>query len=113
MPPALTPEQEDFVAAGRDFCAREGGTREQRDRLTGGGRHPHSPELYRRMADLGWLGVATPEAYGGAGGGLVDLCLFLEETACGMAPIAGFGVTSIVGGAVGRFGTEDQKRELL
>ena len=64
---------------------RECGTREQRDALTGGGRHPHNQELYKKMADLGWLGVAIPEEYGGSGGGLVDLCLFLEETARGQA----------------------------
>ncbi len=110
---SLTDEQQDFVAALRDFCQREAGTREQRDALTDGGRHPHNPGLYRQMADLGWLGVATPEEYGGAGGGLVDLCLFLEETARGMAPIAGFGVSEIVGGAYERFGTEEQKHEIL
>jgi alkylation response protein AidB-like acyl-CoA dehydrogenase len=109
----LTPEQEDFRAAVRDFCRRECGTREQRDALTDGGRHPHNQELYERMAELGWLGVATPEAYGGAGGGLVDMCLFLEETARGMAPIGGFGVSSIVGGAYERFGSEEQKQEIL
>ncbi len=110
---ALTHEQEDFVAAVRDFCARECGTREQRDALTDGGKHPHNQALYAQMAELGWLGVATPEAYGGAGGGLVDMCLFLEETARGMAPIGGFGVSAIVGGAYERFGTEEQKREIL
>ncbi len=109
----LTHEQQDFVAAVRDFCQRECGTREQRDRLTGGGRHPHNQEIYRQMADLGWLGVATPEEYGGSGGGLVDLCLFLEETTRGMAPIGGFGVTEIVAGAYLRFGTDEQKQEML
>ncbi len=113
MSVTFTPEQEDFRAAIRDFCARECGTREQRDRLTDGGRHPHSVELYGRMAELGWLGVAVPEAYGGAGGGLVDMCLFLEETARGLAPVGGFGVSSIVAGAVERFGTEPQKQQLL
>jgi isovaleryl-CoA dehydrogenase len=110
---AFTPEQEDFRGALRDFCARECGTREQRDRLTGNGRHAHNQALYERMAELGWLGVATPEAYGGAGGGLVDMCLFLEETARGMAPIGGFGVSAIVGGAYERFGTDAQKAEIL
>jgi hypothetical protein len=38
----LSPEQEDFVAAIRDFCTRECGTREQRDQLTDGGRHAHN-----------------------------------------------------------------------
>ena len=109
----LTHEQQDFVAAVRDFCQRECGTREQRDKLTDGGRHPHNQALYQQMADLGWLGVATPEEYGGAGGGLVDMCLFLEETTRGLAPIGGFGVTEIVGGAYERFGTDEQKRAML
>ncbi|MEA2294934.1 MAG: hypothetical protein QOE86_2573 [Solirubrobacteraceae bacterium] len=109
----LTSEQQDFVAAVRDFAKRECGTREQRDKLTDGGRHPHNQDLYRQMAELGWLGVALPEAYGGAGGGLVDMCLFLEETARGLVPIGGFGVSSIVAGAYERFGTEDQKAAML
>jgi alkylation response protein AidB-like acyl-CoA dehydrogenase len=109
----LSDEQREFVAALRDFCRRECGTREQRDALTGGGRKPHNQDLYRQMADLGWLGVAIPEAYGGSGGGLVDLCLFLEETARGMAPIGGFGVSMIVAGAIERFGTDEQKEQLL
>jgi isovaleryl-CoA dehydrogenase len=109
----LTDEQRDFAEAVRDFCRRECGTREQRDALTGGGRHPHNQELYERVAELGWLGVAIPEEYGGSGGGMVDLCLFLEESSRGMAPIGAFGVTMIVGGAYERFGSEEQKRAML
>ena len=45
----------------------------------------HNQELYEKMAELGWLGVSIPEEYGGAGGGVVDLCLLLEETARGLA----------------------------
>ena len=48
----LSPEQEAFRDAVRDFCARECGTREQRDRLTDGGRHGHSQALYDHMAGL-------------------------------------------------------------
>ncbi|MTD44574.1 acyl-CoA dehydrogenase [Conexibacter sp. W3-3-2] len=108
----LTNEQQDFVAAIRDFCARECGTREQRDALDSR-QHPHNAEIYKKMADLGWLGVAIPEEHGGSGGGLVDLCLFLEETARGMAPIGGFGVTMIVAGTYERFGTPEQKDRIL
>jgi isovaleryl-CoA dehydrogenase len=110
---SLTDEQQDFVAAVRDFCERECGTREQRDALTGGGRHPHNPDLYRKIAELGWLGVAIPEQHGGSGGGMVDLCLFLETTAYGMAPIGAFGVSMITAAAFERYGTEAQKREVL
>jgi alkylation response protein AidB-like acyl-CoA dehydrogenase len=109
----LTDEQQDFVAAIRDFCRRECVTREQRDALTARGRHPHNPELYAKVAELGWLGVAVDEEFGGTGGSMVDLCLFLEETSRGMAPIGAFGVTMISAGAVERFGTDAQKDEVL
>jgi alkylation response protein AidB-like acyl-CoA dehydrogenase len=65
------------------------------------------------MADLGWLGISLPEEYGGAGQGMTDLCLFLEETAYGRAPISGFGTTIITAAAYEKFGTEEQKRIIL
>src|SRR5688572_17195475 len=113
MPLTLSDEQRQFTEAVRDFCKRECGTREQRDALTDGGRKPHNPDLYKKMADLGWLGISVPEEYGGSGGGMVDMCLFLEETARGMAPVGGYGVSSIVAGAFEKFGTEEQKHEIL
>ncbi len=113
MPLDLRDEQRAFVGAVRDFVARECGTREQRDRLTDGGREVHSPELYAKLAELGWLGISIPEQYGGAGLGMVDLCLFLDETSYGQAPIGGFGVSMISAAAYERFGTEEQKRTVL
>lgn len=110
---SLTSEQEDFVAAIRDFCQRECGTQEQRERLTDGYKHQHSAEIYAKMADLGWLGVAIPEQYGGSGTGMLDAALFMEETARGMAPIGGYSTTLIVAGATKRFGTEEQKQRIL
>jgi isovaleryl-CoA dehydrogenase len=109
----MTDEQRDFVAAINDFCQREVGTREQWDKLTDGGRHPHSAELYRKMADLGWLGVAVPEEYGGAGQGMVELVLFLETTAYWQAPIHGFVTSAITAASYQKFAGEDQKRRVL
>jgi isovaleryl-CoA dehydrogenase len=109
----LTDEQKDFVAAIRDFCKREVGTPEQRERLTSGYTEAHSGEIYSKMAGLGWLGVTIPEELGGSGGGMVDACLFMEETSRGLAPIGGYGTTLIVAGAVQRFGSDEQKREIL
>jgi isovaleryl-CoA dehydrogenase len=110
---SLTDEQRHFVEAIRDFCQRETGTPEQRGRLTSGYSEAHSAEIYSKMADLGWLGVTIDEAYGGSGGGMVDACLFMEETNRGLAPIGGYGTTLIVAGAVQRFGTEQQKQRIL
>jgi isovaleryl-CoA dehydrogenase len=111
--PALSEEQADFVAAIRNFCVRECGTREQRDQLTDHGRESHSAELYAKLAELGWLGATVPEAYGGAGGGLLDACLLLEECRRGQAPIFGYETTVIVGNMYREFGNDGQKREIL
>jgi len=110
---ALSDEQSDFVDAIRDFCDRECGTQDQRERLTDGYREHHSFDIYKLMAELGWLGVTIPEEYGGSGGSMVDACLFMEETARGLAPIGGYATTLIVAGATQRFGSEEQKREIL
>jgi isovaleryl-CoA dehydrogenase len=111
--PELTDERRAFVESIRDFCRRECGTREQRDRLTGDGEHLHNQALYEQMANLGWLGVAVPEEYGGSGAGAVDMCLLLDELAHGLAPVGGIGTTFIVAGAYQRFGTEEQRQEIL
>ena len=113
MAVTFTDEQHDFVEAIRDFARRECGTREQRDALTHGGVDRHNPELAARIAELGWLGVALPEEYGGAGGGATDLCLLLEELAAGMIPIAGYTISAITAGPYKRFGTEDLKQEII
>ena len=102
----FTDEQRAFTEAVTDFCKRETGTRQQRDELTEGGRHAHNQALYQKLADLGWLEVALGEQ-------MVETCLFLEHTAYGMAPIGGFATSSIVAGAIQRFGTAAQKAAVL
>ena len=99
----LSPEQEAFVEAIRDFAARE---RFDRDEA-------HSDRVAAKMGELGWYGLQIPEEYGGSGGSFLDATLFLEETAYGRIPVAGYGVTLIVVGALNRFGSDDQKRELF
>jgi isovaleryl-CoA dehydrogenase len=100
----LSAEQDAFVEAIRDFAARE--------RFDGSG-DPHSDEVAAKMGELGWYGLQIPEEYGGSGGSFLDATLFLEETARGRIPIGGYGVTLIVVGALNRFGSEKQKRELF
>ncbi|MEA2379624.1 MAG: hypothetical protein QOD13_3531, partial [Thermoleophilaceae bacterium] len=100
----LTHEQEAFVEAIRDFAARETIERPE---------DGHSDEVAARLGKLGWYGLQIPEEYGGSGGSFLDATLFLEETARGRIPVAGYGVTLIVVGALNRFGTEEQKRDLF
>jgi alkylation response protein AidB-like acyl-CoA dehydrogenase len=65
------------------------------------------------LAELGWWSLTIDEEYGGSAGTFSDAVLFLEETARGQIPVAGYGVTLIVVGALNKFGSEEQKRELL
>ncbi|MDI2127231.1 acyl-CoA dehydrogenase family protein [Yinghuangia seranimata] len=109
MARTISSEQQAFVDAVRDFVRRECGTRERRLELTDGGTRHHNGELYGKMAGLGWLGVGFPEELGGAGGGMVDACLFLEESAYGMAPIGGHGPARITAGVYQRYGSEAQR----
>lgn len=109
----LTAEQTAMVATIREFAARECGTREQRLKLTDGGRTHHSPEIAVKLADLGFLGLSIPEQYGGAGGGLFDACLFVEELAYNRIPLGSFAVTLIVAHIYLNFADEDLKREIL
>jgi alkylation response protein AidB-like acyl-CoA dehydrogenase len=109
----LTDEQNAFVEAIRDFAKRECGTREKRQALTKGGKTAHSPEMAKKLADLGWLGMAIPEEYGGAGGSAVDMCLLLEEIAYGQIPVSAFSLSMITAGAYMRFGSPEQKEEIL
>ena len=109
---ALTDEQRDFVRAIRDFCEKELPEERLRE-LTDDYEDLHSQEMASRMAALGWYGLTIDEEYGGSGGSFSDAALFLEETARGRAPIGGYAVTLIVTGALNRFGTEEQKRDLL
>ena len=56
----LSPEQQDFVAAVRRFCAAECSS-ERLEALTDGFEDLHSDALAARMAELGWYGLTIPE----------------------------------------------------
>lgn len=72
----------------------------------------HSPELWARMADLGWMGLIFPEEYGGTGGDFLDLTLLIGEM--GKALIPGPFISSMASGlSILRFGSERQREEYL
>ena len=45
-----------------------------------------SPELWKKIAEQGWLGLIYPEAYDGLGLGLVDLVVLMEEMGRAVVP---------------------------
>ena len=77
--------------------------------------HRHPAELVTRMAELGFLGIAVPEAYGGAGLDHVSYALAMEEVAraCASTAVIMSVNNSLVCDPIYRFGTEAQKQAWL
>ena len=73
----------------------------------------YSPEIWKKMAGLGWMGLVIPEEYDGMGMTFQDLTILLEQMGRNILP--GPFTTTVVEGAIPilEAGSEEQKRELL
>jgi acyl-CoA dehydrogenase len=107
----FTREQQELRHAIRSFMRAECTPDVIRESLVSGRR---SEKLWRRMAELGWLGAAIDERDGGSGGTILDLALLVEGLAPGEPAIGPYFATVCFGGkSVGFFGSEAQKRFFL
>jgi len=108
----LNEQQQSIVSAAERICVKfplEYWL--ERDRVGG---FPH--EFHAEVAKGGWLGIAMPEEYGGAGLGVTEAALFLRTVAEGGGAMAAcssihlniFGLHPVV-----LFGAEEQKRRIL
>jgi butyryl-CoA dehydrogenase len=77
--------------------------------------HRHPTELVKRMAELGFLGIAVPDQYGGAGFDNVSYALAMEEIsrACASTGVIMSVNNSLVCDPIYRFGSDAQKQEWL
>jgi alkylation response protein AidB-like acyl-CoA dehydrogenase len=72
----------------------------------------YSVELWKELAELGWLGLTIPEAHGGAGLGWVDLVVLLEETGRSLFP-SPLVSTTLAAAAILDSGSDEQKARWL
>jgi alkylation response protein AidB-like acyl-CoA dehydrogenase len=108
---ALSEEQELIRATAREFCDRE--------------IVPHAREwdrtermdlaIVEKLADVGFLGCALPEEYGGMGLDTISYCVVMEEL--GRADSSVRGIVSVNNGLAGKtiatWGTDEQQAEWL
>ena len=73
----------------------------------------YSPELWQKVAELGWTGMLFPESYGGFGGTFVDLVIILEEIGKACFPSPFFSSVVQCGLLILEGCTEEQKKDLL
>lgn len=103
-------DQGSLLEVATSFCAKRSPIAKVRQLIedeTG-----HDAEVWREIVELGWLGIAIPEAYGGAGLTLAEVVPVMEQM--GRYLLAGpFYSTTLAAQALVAGGTEDQKRTLL
>ncbi len=73
---------------------------------------PKHREFIRKMATRGWIGIAWPPEYGGAGKPQIYQWILMEELSHAGAPHTGSGVGTI-GQTLMRHGTDEQKQDFL
>jgi acyl-CoA dehydrogenase len=109
---SLSPVQEQIRVEVRKLCSQfDDNYWLEKDRS---GEFPH--ELHAALAAAGWLGIAMPEDYGGAGLGITEAALMMQGIAESGAAMTGasavhmniFGLQPVV-----VFGTDEQKRRML
>lgn len=73
----------------------------------------YTDPVWNKMAEMGWMGMCLPEAYGGLGLGLLDLSVVLEEMGRAVAPGPFFSTVLLAAEALLQAGTEEQKKLYL
>jgi|SRR6185369_8138213 len=109
---SFTAEQQAIRDAIGKICARFGDDYWLAKDKAGG--FPH--DFHRAFAADGWLGIAMPQVYGGAGLGITEAALMMQAVAESGAGLSGasalhmniFGLNPVV-----VFGSEEQKRRML
>src|SRR5919202_6568891 len=106
---SLTAEQQELRAAVREVCNRfpDSYWREL------DARKQYPEEFVKALTEGGWLSVLIPKEYGGAGLGMVEACVVLEEINAGGGNGAACHAQMYTMGALLRHGSEAQKRRYL
>ncbi|MGH8674073.1 MAG: acyl-CoA dehydrogenase family protein [Burkholderiales bacterium] len=109
---SFTPEQERIREAVAKLCAQFGDEYWLKKDREGG----FPSELHGALAQDGWLGIAMPEEYGGAGLGIVEAAIMMQAIAESGGGFSGasavhmniFGLNPVV-----VFGSAEQKKRML
>jgi alkylation response protein AidB-like acyl-CoA dehydrogenase len=107
---ALNEQQEMLKTMARDFLSKEYPDKLLREMASD--ERGYTPELWGKMVEMNWTGLAIPEEYGGVGD-FLDLTVVLEEMGrvCLISPL--FSTVVLGASAIIEAGSDDQKQRLL
>jgi alkylation response protein AidB-like acyl-CoA dehydrogenase len=104
-------DQKQMRDAARKFLAEKCPPKAVRAVLDG--KAPYDKELWNGLAEMGFLGVAIPEEFGGAGAGHLELCVIAEEMGRALAPVPFSSTVYLAAEALMIAGSEAQKQKWL
>ena len=107
----FTDEQQALRAMLRSVCAEHapiGVVRAMEDDPRG-----YPDELWKRLGEVGVLGLVIPEAFGGAGQGLLEAAIVFEELGRALAPTPAFVSSVVCASALQAAGSEAQQQAWL
>ena len=103
-------EQGDLLDVATTFCREKSPMEKVRQLIED--ERGYDPDIWREIADLGWLGVAIPESYGGVGLTLGEVAPIIEQMGRFMLTTP-YLSTVLAAEALNAAGTEDQKSAWL
>ncbi len=107
----LTEEQKILKDSAKDFLANECPKEKVREvEETEAG---YSSELWKKMAELGWMGLLLPEEYNGSGFTFEDLTVLLDEIGYNICPVPYISTVVLGGLTILSHGSDEQKKEYL
>jgi alkylation response protein AidB-like acyl-CoA dehydrogenase len=77
------------------------------------GKAAYDKDLWKGLAEMGFLGVAIPEQFGGAGAGHLELCVIAEEMGRAIAPVPFSSTVYLAAEALLIAGSDAQKQKWL
>ena len=108
---ALSERQEMLKTTAREFLDKECPRSYVREMAAD--EKGYSPQLWKKIAGLGWLGLPFPEEYGGSDGSFLDLTVLLEEMGRACLPDPFFSTVVLSGLLLLDGANREQKAELL
>ncbi|KJC57630.1 acyl-CoA dehydrogenase [Bradyrhizobium sp. LTSPM299] len=104
-------EQKQMRDGARKFLSEKCPPKAVREVLDG--KAAYDKALWKGLAEMGFLGVAIPEQFGGAGAGHLELCVIAEEMGRALAPVPFSSTVYLAAEAILIAGSDAQKQKWL
>lgn len=104
-------EQKQMRDEARKFLSEQCPPKAVREVLDG--KAPYDKSLWKGLAEMGFLGIAIPEQFGGAGAGHLELCVIAEEMGRALAPVPFSSTVYLAAEALLIAGSDAQKQKWL